>query len=66
MLLEKGIAVVILAINLTDSMTCADRLLRIDSKGLMIEMSRKEFPMLIGTVPWVLLYQKKEKMENNT
>ena len=32
----------------------------------MIEMSRKEFPMLIGTVPWVHLYQKKEKMENNT
>ena len=66
MLLEKGIAVVILAINLADSMSCADRLLRIDSKGLMIEMSRKEFPMLIGTVPWVHLYQKKEKMENNT
>jgi len=66
MLLEKGIAVVILALNLADSMSCADRLLRIDSKGVIVEMSKEEFPALIGTVPWVHIYQKKDEMENNT
>lgn len=54
--LEKEIAVVILAINLADSMTLAERLLRIDGTGTLIEISKEEFSMLSSATPWRHLY----------
>lgn len=54
--LEKEIAVVILAINLADSMALAERLMRIDKDGTLIEISKEEFSMLSATTPWRHLY----------
>lgn len=54
--LEKEIAVVILAINLADSMALAERLLRIDKDGTLIEISKEEFAMLSAATPWRHLY----------
>lgn len=52
MLLDKGIAVVILAVNLADSLSLADRLIRI-RKDTPDEMySRNEFSALSVSAPW--------------
>ena len=59
MLMDKGIAVVILAVNLADAMSVAERLLRIDNSGTVIEMSQKEFTMLSAAVPWQQLQENK-------
>lgn len=59
MLIDKGIAVVILAVNLADSMSMAKRLLRIDSSGTVIEISKEEFAMLSSAIPWQQLYENK-------
>ena len=65
MLLNKGIAVVILAVNLSDSMSLAKRLLRIDAGGTVIEISEKEFAMLSSAVPWQQLYEKNKGGKND-
>lgn len=65
MLLNKGIAVVILAVNLSDSMSLAKRLIRIDAHGTVIEMSEKEFAMLSSAVPWQQIYEKNKGGKRN-
>ncbi len=61
-LLQKGIAVVIIAINLADSMSFAERLLRIDGNGMVVEVSREEFSHLSASTPWAHLYRKEEEI----
>lgn len=64
MLLDKGIAVVILAVNLADSMSMAKRLFRIDSSGTAIEISKEEFAMMSSASPWQQLYVRKGEGKN--
>lgn len=59
MFLEKGITVVILALNLADSISLADRLLRIGSNGMVEEITRENFGSLSDGVPWRYLYEEK-------
>ncbi|MCI8549328.1 MAG: sugar ABC transporter ATP-binding protein [Lachnospiraceae bacterium] len=58
MLLDKGIAVIILAVNLADSMSLSERLLRIGPSGVEEEINRSAFGSLPATVPWKYLYQE--------
>ncbi len=60
MLLDKRIAVVILAVNLADSMSLAERLIRVSAFGVAEEIDRNEFGSLPATVSWNYLYQKDE------
>lgn len=64
MLIDKGIAVVILAVNLADSMSVAKRLLRIDNSGTVIEISKEEYAMISSAAPWQQLYEKKGERKN--
>lgn len=61
MFLEKGITVVILALNLADAISLADRLVRIGSNGMVEEITRKNFGSLSSDVPWRYLYREKEE-----
>lgn len=63
MLLEKGIAVVILAVNLADSMAISDRLLRIDGNSTVVEISQKEFFMAAEKNGWQIPYKKEYQAE---
>lgn len=55
-LLDKDISVVILSINLSDSIAIADRLLRVRKDEPPREYSREEFKNLPGTTPWRHIY----------
>lgn len=57
MLLNKGMSVVILTINLADSMSLADRLIRIGKDGVVQEVSREDFGSLSIEAPWLSLYR---------
>lgn len=56
MLLNKGIAVVILTMNLSDSISLAERLLRVGYGGTLDEVTRDNFGILTSDVPWQYLY----------
>ena len=51
-LLEKGIAVMILAVNLADSLSLAERLIRVRDGRVQAIYSRDEFTKLPSTAPW--------------
>lgn len=56
-LLDKGMAVVILTINLADSMSLADRLIRVGKEGIVQEVNREEFGSVSINAPWLNLYR---------
>lgn len=58
MLLDKGIAVVILAVNLADSLSLADRLIRILKDKPMRSNTRGEFSAMPISAPWIELYRE--------
>lgn len=58
MLLDKGIAVVILAINLADSLSLSDKLIRVRKDGPEEVYLRSEFAAIPISAPWMNLYQK--------
>lgn len=53
-LMDHGIAVVLVSLNLSDSLSMADRLLVIGKEGIQ-EVLRKDFPTLAEEVPWMNL-----------
>lgn len=57
MLLDKGMSVVILTINLADSLSLADRLIRISKDGILQEVKREDFGTLSIAAPWLSLYR---------
>lgn len=57
MLLDKGMAVVILTINLADSMSLADRLIRVSKEGIVQEVEKEAFGSLSLAAPWIELYR---------
>ena len=56
MLLKKGIAVVILAVNMADALSLADRVIRIDTDTVKTEYGKEDFGRLPVNVPWKFLY----------
>lgn len=60
MLLERGMALVILTINLADSMSLADRLIRLGRNGIEEEVEREAFGSLSFEAPWLNLYREEE------
>ena len=58
-LLKKGIAVVILAVNLADSLALADRLVRIKHGTVIETYDREKFIKLPVDTPWLYLYKEK-------
>lgn len=58
MLLCKGISVVILTLNLSDSLALADRLLIIDKEGSSREVMRKDFALIPAAAPWLHIYRE--------
>ena len=51
-LLDQGVAVVILAVNMADSLLFADRLLRVRDGHVLVTYSREEFGCLPENTPW--------------
>lgn len=58
MLLDKGIAVVILTMGLSDSLSLADRLLIVNGDGSEKEVMRRDFASVSAEMPWVHIYQQ--------
>jgi len=58
-LLKKGIAVVILAVNLADSLALADRLIRLRQGRVREIYDREDFAKLPANTPWLYLYKGK-------
>ena len=58
MFLDRGMAVVILAVNLADSLALANRLIRIRKGGRQEEFSREAFNRLPINTPWRYLYEE--------
>lgn len=65
-LLNKGIAVVILAVNLADALTVADRLIRMKRDGAAEEYQKEDFAELPVTTPWLYLYQQEQTGRGQT
>ncbi len=59
MLLEHGIAVVIFSLNLSDSLSLAERLIVVGPDG-QEEIRRSEFATVPGRVPWTHIYRTRE------
>ena len=57
-LLDRGVAVVILAVNLADSLSLADRLIRVRRGQPQEAFDRVHFNDLPADVPWRSLYQE--------
>lgn len=58
MLLDRGIAVVVLSLNLADSLSLADRLLVLEGDGRQEEIQRKDFASIPTVVPWLYIYRE--------
>ena len=61
--LKKGIAVVILAVNLADSLALADRLIRIQHGTVQEIYDKEDFIKLPVNTPWLYLYKEKYAKE---
>lgn len=57
-LLKKGIAVVILAVNLADTLALGDRLVTIHNGRIFQTWTRKEFGLLPNNTPWHYLWKE--------
>ena len=65
LLLERGISIVILAMNMSDSLTIADRVIRIsrvDGKMTTKEFTYNQFSELPMSLPWVGFF---DELKNN-
>lgn len=58
--LEKGITVIILSLNFADTLSIADRLLRLESNGEQTEYEKKNFSKIPVLAPWLRMYKEKE------
>ena len=59
--LDKGISVVILSLNLSDSLAMADRLLILGENGEKREIARENFHKITSPVPWLHMYPSERK-----
>ena len=51
-LLKKGVSVLILAVNLADSLSLADRLVRVRDGRVLEIIAREDFSSLPPSAPW--------------
>ena len=58
MLLQRGVALIILAVNMADSLSLADRVLRIDGRSNIEYYEKSDFAKLPVSVPWQHLYEQ--------
>lgn len=65
MILEQGIAVVIVSVGLSDSLALADRLLILQRDGSKKEIPREKFGTISARVPWTHLYGEQETVKEN-
>ena len=66
MLLKKGMAVVILAVSMGDSLAIADRVIRLASVRDRLDVKEyryEDFPKLPGYLPWVDVYDENMEKE---
>ena len=59
-LLDKGMTVIILAVNLADSLSLADRLIRVGGDGMVEEIRKEKFGTLSAATPWLKLYRDED------
>lgn len=59
-LLDKGMTVIILAVNLADSLSLADRLIRVGGDGTVEEIRKEKFGTLSAATPWLKLYREED------
>ncbi len=64
-LLEKGIAVLILAVNLADSLSLADRLIQVLGGAVQAVYEREDFATLPPSAPWHDFWARTEKQARN-
>ena len=64
-LLEKGIAVLILAVNLADSLSLADRLIQVLGGSVQAVYEREDFATLPPSAPWHDFWARTEKQARN-
>ena len=57
MLLDRGITVVDISLNLSDSLSLADRLLMIEHDGTVREIPKEDFAFVPRNVPWRTFYR---------
>lgn len=57
MLLDRGITVVDISLNLSDSLSLADRLLMIEHDGTVREIPKEDFAFVPRNVPWGTFYR---------
>jgi ribose transport system ATP-binding protein len=57
-LLDKGCAVLVLAVNLADSLSMADRLIRVRDGVTEADLPRERFGELPMNTPWHDLWQR--------
>ena len=57
MLLDRGITVVDISLNLSDSLSLADRLLMIEHDGIVREIPKENFAFVPRKVPWGTFYR---------
>ena len=57
MLLDRGITVVDISLNLSDSLSLADRLLMIEHDGTVREIPKENFAFVPRNVPWGTFYR---------
>ena len=57
MLLDRGITVVDISLNLSDSLSLADRLLMIEHDGIVREIPKENFAFVPWKVPWGTFYR---------
>ncbi len=57
-LIKRGISIVILAVNLGDTLSIADRFIRVDDKNQQYEFFSDEFASMPSVVPWQYLYEQ--------
>lgn len=62
-LLKAGVAVVLLVVNLADSLALADRLIRLRHGAVHEVYRREDFVKLPSNTPWLYLYQEKYSQE---
>lgn len=57
MLLDRGITVVDISLNLSDFLSLADRLLMIEHDGTVREIPKENFAFVPRNVPWETFYR---------
>ena len=62
LLISEGVTVVLLTVNMADSLALASRAIRVGSHGQTEEYERDSFSELPDNLPWTVLYRDRENL----